>query len=103
MYQSGRVGDEAGKRKSPTKSGRVGISVIRNVRAFFPRKYTHARLALYTSNNVPFVGAILFFRMPACCIVLPYGSSFRQPDKVTWFLCVFMFNFLIVSVSFDYG
>ena len=27
MYQSGRAGDEAKKRKSPTKSGRVGISV----------------------------------------------------------------------------
>ena len=25
MYQSGRVGDEAKKRKSPAKSGRVGI------------------------------------------------------------------------------
>ena len=25
MYQSGRAGDEAKKRKSPTKSGRVGI------------------------------------------------------------------------------
>ena len=28
MYQSGRAGDEAKKRKSPTKSGRVGITVI---------------------------------------------------------------------------
>ena len=27
MYQSGRVGDEAKKRKSPAKSGRVGITV----------------------------------------------------------------------------
>ena len=27
MYQSGRAGDEAKKRKSPTKSGRVGITV----------------------------------------------------------------------------
>ena len=26
MYQSGRVGDEAKKRKSPTKSRRVGIT-----------------------------------------------------------------------------
>ena len=26
MYQSGRVGDEAKKRKSPAKSGRVGIT-----------------------------------------------------------------------------
>ena len=25
MYQSGRVGDKAKKRKSPAKSGRVGI------------------------------------------------------------------------------
>ena len=28
MYQSGRAGDEAKKRKSPAKSGRVSISVI---------------------------------------------------------------------------
>ena len=28
MYQSGRAGDEAKKRKSPTKSGRVGIHVL---------------------------------------------------------------------------
>ena len=27
MYQSGRAGDEAKKRKSPAKSGRVGITV----------------------------------------------------------------------------
>ena len=26
MYQSGRAGDEVKKRKSPTKSGRVGIT-----------------------------------------------------------------------------
>ena len=26
MYQRGRVGDEAKKRKSPAKSGRVGIT-----------------------------------------------------------------------------
>ena len=28
MYQSGRVGDEAKKRKSPAKSGRVGITQV---------------------------------------------------------------------------
>ena len=28
MYQSGRAGDEAKKRKSPAKSGRVGITVL---------------------------------------------------------------------------
>ena len=28
MYQSGRVGDAAKKRKSPGKSGRVGITAI---------------------------------------------------------------------------
>ena len=28
MYQSGRAGDEAKKRKSPAKSGRVGITVV---------------------------------------------------------------------------
>ena len=27
MYQSGRAGDEAKKRKSPAKNGRVGITV----------------------------------------------------------------------------
>ena len=29
MYQSGRAGDEAKKRKSPTKSGRVGTTALR--------------------------------------------------------------------------
>ena len=29
MYQSGRVGDEAKKRKSSAKSGRVGITALR--------------------------------------------------------------------------
>ena len=28
MYQSGRAGDEAKKRKSPAKSGRVGITEV---------------------------------------------------------------------------
>jgi len=28
MYQSGRAGDEAKKRKSPAKSGRVGITGV---------------------------------------------------------------------------
>ena len=28
MYQSGRAGDEAKKRKSPAKSGRVGITDV---------------------------------------------------------------------------
>ena len=28
MYQSGRAGDEAKKRKSPAKRGRVGITAI---------------------------------------------------------------------------
>ena len=28
MYQSGRAGDETKKRKSPAKSGRVGITVL---------------------------------------------------------------------------
>ena len=31
MYQSGRAGDEAKKRKSPAKSGRVGITVRINL------------------------------------------------------------------------
>ena len=33
MYQSGRVGDEEKERKSPAKSGRVGISAsgIQNI------------------------------------------------------------------------
>ena len=29
MYQSGRAGDEAKKRKSPAKSERVGITAIK--------------------------------------------------------------------------
>ena len=29
MYQSGRAGDEAKKRKSPAKSGRVGITAFK--------------------------------------------------------------------------
>ena len=28
MYQSGRAGDEAKKRKSPAKSGRVGVTGV---------------------------------------------------------------------------
>ena len=39
MYQSGRAGDEAKKRKSPAKSGRVGIygthSVIGQLSSLF--------------------------------------------------------------------
>ena len=49
------------------------------------------------------VGPVLFFRMPVCCIVLLYASSFRQPGKVTWFQYDLKFHFLIVSHSFDYG
>ena len=42
MYQSGREGDEAKKRKSPAKSGRVGIYV------FMPNITTnHAIISLY--------------------------------------------------------
>ena len=36
MYQSGRVGDEAKKRKSPAKSGRVGITVYTNTSPVMP-------------------------------------------------------------------
>ena len=32
MYQSGRAGDEAKKRKSPAKSGRVGITELGKIR-----------------------------------------------------------------------
>ena len=42
MYQSGRAGDEAKKRKSPAKSGRVGIT------AFVLRK--HHKLKSSASN-----------------------------------------------------
>ena len=35
MYQSGRAGDEAKKRKSPAKSGRVGITEIRDQDIYF--------------------------------------------------------------------
>ena len=34
MYQSGRAGDEAKKRKSPAKSERVGIYVLSTYRTF---------------------------------------------------------------------
>ena len=36
MYQSGRVGDEAKKRKAPAKSGRVGITVYTNTSPVMP-------------------------------------------------------------------
>ena len=39
MYQSGRAGDKAKKRKSPAKSGRVGIST-------FETKSSYCRVAL---------------------------------------------------------
>ena len=32
MYQSGRAGDEVKKRKSPAKSGRVGITAFGRVK-----------------------------------------------------------------------
>ena len=37
MYQSGRAGDEAKKRRSPAKSGRVGITVISRCSFFLPK------------------------------------------------------------------
>ena len=43
MYQSGRAGEEAKKRKSPAKSGRVGIYAMVSVdlRVENPGKNTH--------------------------------------------------------------
>ena len=35
MYQSGRAGDEAKKRKSPAKSGRVGITAYDVIYHYF--------------------------------------------------------------------
>ena len=42
MYQSGRAGDEAKKRKSPAKSGRVGITEINPIfkQGFLAQKHT---------------------------------------------------------------
>ena len=44
MYQSGRAGDEAKKRKSPAKSGRVGITDSVNQKYFTPLLVTYTEL-----------------------------------------------------------
>ena len=44
MYQSRRAGDEAKKRKSPTKSGRVGITDSVNQKYFTPLLVTYTEL-----------------------------------------------------------
>ena len=50
MYQSGRVGDEAKKLKSPAKSGRVGIYALRSV---LPLNNTKSfKCLLNTQKNV---------------------------------------------------
>ena len=48
MYQSGRAGDEAKKRKSPAKSGRVGIYAILDKRKA-PPSHQLRGLSLETS------------------------------------------------------
>ena len=44
MYQSGRAGDEAKKRKSPAKSRRVGITDSVNQKYFTPLLVTYTEL-----------------------------------------------------------
>ena len=68
MYQSGRAGDEAKKRKSPAKSGRVGITVTsfnKNNRANFngEKKIT-----------VKLSGMMIFFEKTRKNFVLKWSS-----------------------------
>ena len=68
MYQSGRAGDEAKKRKSPAKSGRVGITVTsfnKNNRANFngEKKIT-----------VKLSGVMIFFEKTRKNFVLKWSS-----------------------------
>ena len=46
MYQSGRAGDEAKKRKSPAKSGRVGITAVP-----FRSKMVYERIRSWTPGR----------------------------------------------------
>ena len=39
MYQSGRAGDKAKKRKSPAKNGRVGITVDKCLNAILEQQF----------------------------------------------------------------
>ena len=43
MYQSGRAGDEAKKRKSPAKSGRVGITGVSDRQIALNKIFLHVR------------------------------------------------------------
>ena len=53
MYQSGRAGDEAKKRKSPAKSGRVGIYANLNNVAILLELITLMRcLKEYGGNDI---------------------------------------------------
>ena len=64
MYQSGRAGDEAKKRKSPAKSGRVGITACefmahytcKNVEMNLQEIYNYQRIQL---SNDKFTNGIL--------------------------------------------
>ena len=64
MYQSGRAGDEAKKRKSPAKSRRVGITVICNLvhahsQPQHDKKFVHTiKIAGVTSdlNDLEYMG-----------------------------------------------
>ena len=49
MYQSGRVGDEAKKRKSPTKAGELSsLSLLKNN---FITNYNYKITNIYAVNN----------------------------------------------------
>ena len=52
MYQSGRAGDEAKKRKFPAKSGRVGITVFDKIRNFNSKTEVR-RLTRHSLNMQP--------------------------------------------------
>ena len=51
MYQSGRAGDEAKKRKSPAKSGRVGIYDIGLDSAFDLWLLGHFKLRIFRLSH----------------------------------------------------
>ena len=44
MYQSGRAGDEAKKRKSPTKSGRVFTTALRGGECYLEKRGSRKNL-----------------------------------------------------------
>ena len=53
-------------------------------------------LGSHTPVNIFNLSLLFISRMPACCIVLLYDNSFRQPDKVSLDLQLFFFCFFFV-------